>query len=439
VTREIVGGGRLVGTEDGRSEILRPRLFPLHHTEAGGIVDDVSGADSHTSDDAHVSIHAGRATIDVAKFAMKFLEDGDIGFLSNRKRAKFGAVDFLRGVYGGAFDEIVERHAHGAKFGDDVIETKDGEISRVQIGGHGIGDETLLDRGDRIAEPETSRAVTDIENHTAVARFGEDGIQLAVGKKDGKLLREDVGVNVAGAGFLENQVGVGAIGTRPEIVHHRPTGGLRASDGVIDRGPRRVLAIPRRIRPVVRRFHSHDQVGIFFDGVSAAFDVHLVDALLQAAAHAIGNDVEESEHADLGMVDDAFFFLKKSFGAGSTRVNDGGDAGLQGKIGGNAEWRFVGTRFRIKPVQRGSANSDVVVDVDEARSDVETGNVDHFSGRSGGNFFVDEGDFSARDGNIHRSIDVIGGIDDMAALQDEIIARRWSLGIGAREAGQKRK
>jgi hypothetical protein len=27
----------------------------------------------------------------------------------------------------------------------------------------------------------------------------------------------------------------------------------------------------------------------------------------------------------------------------------------------------------------------------------------------------------------------------MAALQDEIIARRWSLGIGAREEGQKRK
>src|ERR1700746_1863515 len=81
VTREIVGGGRLVGTEGGRSEILRPRSFPLHHTEAGGIVDDVSGADRHASDDAHVSIHAGYAAIDVAKFAVKFLEDGDIGFL----------------------------------------------------------------------------------------------------------------------------------------------------------------------------------------------------------------------------------------------------------------------------------------------------------------------------------------------------------------------
>ena len=439
MTREIVGGGRLVGTEDGRSEILRPRLFPLRHAESGGIVDDVPGTDSHASDDAHVAIHAGHAAIDVAQFAVKFLENGDIGFLSDRQSAKFGAVDFLSGVYGGAFDEIVERHAHSSKLGDDVGETKDGEISRVQIGRHGIGDETLLDRGHRIAEPETSRAVSDIENNTAVARFAEDGVQLAVREKDGKLLCEDVGVNVAGAGFLENQVGVGAIGTRPEIVHHRPTGGLRAGDGVIDCGPRSVLAIPRRIRPVVRRFHSHDKVRIFFDGVSAAFDVHLVDALLQAATHAVGNDVEESEHPDLGMVDDAFLFLEESFGTGSTRVNDGSNAGLQGKIGGNAEWRFVEARFRIKPVQRGSANSDVVVDVDEARSDVETGNIDYFSGRCRGNVFVDGCDSSAGDGNIHRSIDVIRGIDDMATSQEEIIAGRWSLGIGAREQGQKRK
>src|SRR5208283_2771889 len=123
-----------------------------------------------------VSIHAGETAIDVAEFAVKFLEDGDIGFLANRQSAKLRAVDFTRGIQGRALDEIVERHAHGAEFGHNLVKTEDGEIPGVQIGGNGIRDEALLDCGDRIAKPEASATVTDIKNHAPVACFGEDGI-----------------------------------------------------------------------------------------------------------------------------------------------------------------------------------------------------------------------------------------------------------------------
>ena len=42
----------------------------------------------------------------------------------------------------------------------------------------------------------------------------------------------------------------------------------------------------------------------------------------------------------------------------------------------------------IKPIERRAAVTDVVVDVDESGSDVETGDIDDFSGGGGGNIFL---------------------------------------------------
>ena len=60
--------------------------------------------------------------------------------------------------------------------------------------------------GHGIAEPETAASMADVENDSTLARLRHDGIELSIGKKDGKLLRENVGVNVARPHLLENQI-----------------------------------------------------------------------------------------------------------------------------------------------------------------------------------------------------------------------------------------
>ena len=437
VAREIVRSRGRISTECGRSEILFSCFFPLDHAEARGIVENAASADGHAGNDANIAIHAREATINVAEFAVKFLEDGDIGVFTDGESAEVGTMDFAGGIDGGALDEIVEGHAHGTEFGNDFVKTEDGEVTGVLIGGHGIRDKALLDRGNGIAKPKASGAVADIKNHAALAGFKHDGVELAIGKDDRELLRKDVGVNITWAGLFKDEVGVGTVRARPEIEHDGAIGGLGAGNGVIHRGPGSVLTVPGSVGPVVSSLHTDDDGRIFFDGVDAALDVHLVDALLETAAHAVGDNVEEGENAYFGVIDDAFLFLEKRFGAGSASIDDGGYARLKSEIGRNAKGIFMRASFRIEPVERSAAKSGVVMDIDEAGGDVETGRVHDLSGRIGGNVFFDGSDFAAGDSDVHYGVNVVGRIDDVAALEKEIVA--GGLGVGRWEQGEERE
>jgi hypothetical protein len=436
VTREVVGGGRLIATEDGRSEILFAGFSPFDHAEAGGIVNDAASADSHTSGDVGVSIHARPTAIDETKFAMIYLQDSDIGILANGKCTKFGVMNFIGRIDGSTFDEFVERHAHRGEFRKNIVKADDGEIIDVQIGGNGIREKTLFDSRNGVAEPEASSTVANVENYSALAGFEKNGIELAIGKNDGKLLSENVGVNVSRPSLFEDEIGISAIRTRPEIVHNGAIRGLGTGDGAIHSGPGRVFSIPGLVRPVMSGFHADDEVGIFVDGLGAALDVHLVDALLQTAAHAVGHNIKKSEHADLGVIHDAFLFRKKRFSAGGAGINDGGYAGSEGEISGDGVGLDVRTSGRIKPIERRASCGDVNVNVDEAGSDVETGGIDDFFGGGRGNVFFDSGDFTGSDSDIHDAINLIGGINDVAALEEEFVA--WSLGLGTRKKRESR-
>ena len=149
-----------------------------------------------------------------------------------------------------------------------------------------------------------------------------------------------------GRAFLKNEIGVGAIRARPEIEHDRTICGFTAGDGAVDCSPRSVLAVPGPVRPVVSGFHADDEVGVFLDGFGAAIDVHLVHGLFEPTAHTIGNDIEEGQDADFGVVHHAFFFLKEGFGAGSACVDDGGDSGSEDEIGGDGVGLGCGSALR---------------------------------------------------------------------------------------------
>ena len=135
------------------------------------------------------------------------------------------------------------------------------------------------------------------------------------------------------------------------------------------------------------------------------------------------------------MIHDAFFFEEKGFRASGAGIDDGGDAGLQNEISGNGVRLDVGAGGGIKPVERRTTVGDVHVNVDKAGSDVETGDIDHLGGGGSWDIFLYRGDFTGGYGDIHDAVNVVGGIDDVAAFQDEIIGGRLSVGRG--EQGEK--
>jgi len=85
-----------------------------------------------------------------------------------------------------------------------------------------------------------------------------------------------------------------------------------------------MFTIPRILCPIVRSLYPDDDVGIFLDRFGAKLWIHLVHALLEASVHAIGHDIQKSQHTYLGPINDFFFFLKKSFGPGRPSVDDCG-------------------------------------------------------------------------------------------------------------------
>src|SRR5246127_5647928 len=343
MARKIIGSRGRITSKNRRSEILLPRLFPFDHAEPGGIVEYAPGANGHASNDAHGSVHAGETAIDISEMAPELLEYSDVSLLANGKSPEIRAVNFARGIDGGAADEVVESNAHGAEFGNDFIHVQDRVITGVQVCRQGIRDEALFYGRDRIAEPKAACAVTDVEDDATLARFHHDRVEFAVGKDDRELLGEDVSMNISRARFFEDEIGVGAVGAGPEIKHDRAVGARGTFNRAIDRSPRCVFAIPGSAGPVVGGLYTNNQVRVFLDGFGTELRVHLVDRLFHSTAHTVGHNIEESEDAHFGVIHHPFLFLEKSLGARSAGINDSGHPGLEGDIGRNAERPFVVT------------------------------------------------------------------------------------------------
>ncbi len=186
---------------------------------------------------------------------------------------------------------------------------------------------------------------------TPRARASADaGIELAVRKNNGKLLSEDVRVNVAWPHFFQDQVFVGSLRSRPEIEHDRTIRENAAFNGAVNRSPGHVFCIPRSTGPVVGSFYSHNEVGILLNGVDTKLYIHLVQSLLKPTAHPIRHDVQESQHAHSGAVNDFFLFLEERLGTGGAGIYDGGHTGLQRQIGRNSKWQSMRPRVGREPV-----------------------------------------------------------------------------------------
>ena len=111
---------------------------------------------------------------------------------------------------------------------------------------------------------------------------------------------------------------------------------------------------------------------------SAELGIHLLDGLLEPAVHPISDNIQESQHPDLGMVNDFLLFLQERVGACRSRVHNGRYSCRQRNVSGDAQGGDVRTRLGCKPVKGSSPVAHMEVNIDKARRDVQAGYINHF-------------------------------------------------------------
>src|SRR5207302_1544559 len=146
--------------------------------------------------------------------------------------------------------------------------------------------------------------------------------------------------------------------------------------------------------------------------------LHVPRVLLDigAAAHAAADDVEHGEYTGLGTVDDLVAEFAEVAPAGAAGVDDSGHAAAKGEaIGADAIFADIFAAH--------AAGEDVHVHVDQSRTDIEAGNVDGFARLRAGNVGCDSRDLALGDGYIPDRVEIVPGVDDVAALEQQIILR----------------
>ena len=116
------------------------------------------------------------------------------------------------------------------------------------------------------------------------------------------------------------------------------------------------------------------------------------------------------------MVDDFLLFLQKGLCTCRARIHDRGDSRLQRHIGRNSQGQRMRSRFRSEPVEWGSSMANVVVNVNQSRSNVKLRDIHNLSGLISRNVFFDRSDFSVEHSDVADLVDVISRIDYVSAF-----------------------
>ena len=202
---------------------------------------------------------------------------------------------------------------------------------------------------------------------------------------------------------------VGLVVEPTEVDHDGKVVAIAGLDGLLHRDE--VGLLP------VRGLDSDDDVAIVGDGFRKRVEIHVVLVLLGGiviVGHAGADDVDEGEDTGTGVVDDATAELGEVPPARRAGVGDGGDAVGDGEgIGGDGE-------VAVPPGVVAKAGEDVDVDVDQARSEVEAGDIDRLLCGGGGNREFDGGDLAIANGDVALGVDVVLWVDQVAIAEDEV-------------------
>ena len=133
--------------------------------------------------------------------------------------------------------------------------------------------------------------------------------------------------------------------------------------------------------------------------------------------HAGADNVDKGKDAGNGTVDHAILEVGEVFPAGTPCIHGCGDAAAQGKaIGVNAVVSCIGVGLAGACVR-------MYVDIHQTRRHIETSDIDYLGPWRGLNMLGDRSNLVVLDGNVANGVDFIFGIDDVTALEHQVIGR----------------
>ena len=146
--------------------------------------------------------------------------------------------------------------------------------------------------------------------------------------------------------------------------------------------------------------------------------------------HAESDDVQHREDACCGAIDDAVSEILEVAPPGTAHVDHRGHA--------RAEAELVRQHAVVAGpgVLHAGGGKDVDMRVDETRGDVEAADIDDGPGLCGIDIAAHGRDLPVGNGDVHDGVDVVARIDDVSALEQDLIAD-LSAGAGNGENNQQ--
>ena len=190
---------------------------------------------------------------------------------------------------------------------------------------------------------------------------------------------------------------------------------LAGLDRALDRHPLRP--------PVVRGLDADHVLTVFLRRLGSGPCIHVVDVLLVfVASLAMAHDVEHRQDARLNiaalgthLVDQISLEFRKVAPAGRARVHGGSYAAAKSMAVG------VYVLLDRQAAAQSAANNNMRVQIDESGGNVEPRDTDNFPGFARRDVFRHAGDLASGDANIENLVDFVLRIDQMAALEHQVI------------------
>ena len=160
----------------------------------------------------------------------------------------------------------------------------------------------------------------------------------------------------------------------------------------------------------MRRLDADDEVRILRHLGGGFFRIHVTDvAFVGFADHAVPDDVDKAQHAGLSEVDQRLFELVERAPARAATIDHRGRSRIQGRVVGK---------------DAAGIAVNVHVQVDQAGRDDGARGVDGFPGLIGRDVARHTGDRLTLDSDVHDAVDLIGGIDQTATADQQIVLLR---------------
>ena len=277
----------------------------------------------------------------------------------------------------------------------------------MHVGGDDVGQETRRQHLARRAEAEGAAAVADVEDHAT----GPRGDDLVAHASVGAHRRVGEGAEAVGEDVARPQAAHHLVARRRrriEMGHHRQSGLLGDVEGDVERHDARIAAsrladahLDAQHQVLVLQRHAH--------GLARIEQAH-VGAL--AHHHRLGEGEDAGEgNVEVGQDADGRGFDHVL--AEAVEVARPGAAGVDGR--GDAAG--AGQQLRLD-AERGAAPIDVGVQVDQAGRDDLAANVTRVGA---GEAVTDRRHLAAGEGDVGHLVDALRGVDDPAALENQIV------------------